>query len=180
VPRLSRAREDLLVDAALRARERAWAPYSRFAVGAALLCDDGSLVEGCNVENVSYGLCICAERTAVAAAVAAGRRRFSAIAIATASTPPSPPCGMCRQVLAEFCSDLPIVCVNPDGERVRTTLQRIFPGNFTAELLRSGQRPAGPPDGPEAARRGPRRKKKGPAPKARATKPGARAARAAP
>lgn len=135
--------EDELVDAALRARGRAWAPYSRFLVGAALLCEDGTVVEGCNVENVSYGLCICAERTAVAAAVASGRRRFAAIAIATGSSPPSPPCGMCRQVLAEFCEDLPIVCVNPEGERSRTTLRAIFPGTFTAELLQSGQAEAG-------------------------------------
>lgn len=157
------------MDAALRARGRAWAPYSRFLVGAALLCEDGTVVEGCNVENVSYGLCICAERTAVAAAVASGRRRFAAIAIATGSSPPSPPCGMCRQVLAEFCDDLPIVCVNPEGERSRTTLRAIFPGTFTAELLQSGQtghagqagqagaprgRPrAGPGRGPRAARK---------------------------
>lgn len=127
------------MEAALRARERAWAPYSRFLVGAALLCEDGSIVEGCNVENVSYGLCLCAERTAVGTAVASGRRRFAAIAIATASSPPSPPCGMCRQVLAEFCPDLPIVCVNTAGERLRTTLREIFPGTFTAELLQSGQ-----------------------------------------
>lgn len=143
-----------MVDVSLQAREKAWAPYSRFLVGAALLCDDGTVVPGCNVENASYGLCVCAERTAVCAAVASGRRRFVGIAVATGSSPPSPPCGMCRQVLAEFCEDLPIVCVNPDGERVRTSLTKIFPGTFTSALLASGQVPL-------AAAPSSRRRKKG-------------------
>jgi cytidine deaminase len=133
---------DDLAARALVARGRAYAPYSRFLVGAALLCDDGAIIEGCNVENASYGLCICAERTAVAAAVAGGRRRFQAIAIATASTPPATPCGMCRQVLAEFTpvdSDLVIVLVNDAGDRVQTTLRALFPGVFDMAQLQSGQ-----------------------------------------
>lgn len=138
--KLPRKLEDTLVEVALAARRRAHAPYSGFDVGAALLCEDGTIIEGCNVENASYGLCICAERTAISTAVAQGRKKFRAIAISTSSSPPSPPCGMCRQVMAEFCDDLPIVCVNPDGERVRTTLKKIFPGTFTPALLRSGQR----------------------------------------
>lgn len=138
--KLSRSAEDALVEIALRARERAYAPYSRFLVGAALRCDDGSVIEGCNVENASYGLCVCAERNAVGSAVAAGRRSFDAIAIATSSAPPSPPCGMCRQVLAEHAKDLAIVLVNTKGDRVRTTLGKLFPGTFTSEQLRSGQR----------------------------------------
>src|SRR5690606_12887090 len=91
-----------LIAQATSAQQRAYAPYSRFHVGAALVCDDGTVVEGCNVENASYGLCICAERTAVAAAVAGGRRHFPTIAIVTSASPPASPCGMCRQVLAEF------------------------------------------------------------------------------
>jgi cytidine deaminase len=138
--RLPRKDEDALVEIALRARERAYAPYSRFLVGAALRCDDGSVIEGCNVENASYGLCVCAERNAVGSAVAAGRRGFTAIAIATSSVPPSPPCGMCRQVLAEHAADLPIVLVNTQGDRVRTTLKKIFPGTFTPAQLASGQK----------------------------------------
>jgi cytidine deaminase len=125
----------------LTARGLAYAPYSRFLVGAALLCDDDTVVLGCNVENVSYGLCICAERTAVAAAVSQGKRGFKAIAVSTASSPPSPPCGMCRQVLAEFAPDLPIVMANTSGERLRATLSEIFPGTFTPALLKSGQAP---------------------------------------
>ena len=136
---LPRKLEATLVDAAVRARARAYAPYSRFKVGAALLCADGTVVTGCNVENASYGLCICAERTAVAAAVAAGHTRFRAIAVATGSAPPSPPCGMCRQVLVEFAPDMPIVLVGKGGARARTTLKRLFPGTFTPALLASGR-----------------------------------------
>ncbi|MFZ9887057.1 MAG: cytidine deaminase [Myxococcota bacterium] len=130
-----------LCAAALRAREHAYAPYSRFRVGAALLCDDGTVVPGCNVENSSYGLCLCAERSAVAGAIAGGRRQFVAIAIATASSPPSPPCGMCRQVLAEFAPDLRVVMTNPGGELVETTARTLLPGGFDTELLQSGQDP---------------------------------------
>jgi cytidine deaminase len=138
--------DDTLLDAlgerALVARQRAYAPYSRFLVGAALLCDDGTVIDGCNVENASYGLCICAERTAVVTAVAQGRRAFQAIAIATASHPPAAPCGMCRQFLAEFLvpgRDLDILLVNDRGERTRTTLRAIFPGVFDHAQLISGQ-----------------------------------------
>ncbi len=138
---------DALAARALAARGRAYAPYSRFLVGAALLCDDDVVVEGCNVENASYGLCICAERTAVAAAVAGGRRRFRAIAIATASTPPATPCGMCRQVLAEFTppdGDIEVLLVNEAGARIRTTLRALFPGIFDMAQLQSGQTPVAP------------------------------------
>jgi cytidine deaminase len=148
--------DDALLDSlerrALAARQRAYAPYSRFLVGAALLCDDGVVVDGCNVENASYGLCICAERTAVAAAVVGGRRRFRAIAIATAATPPATPCGMCRQVLAEFTppdDDLDILLINDAGARVRTTLRALFPGVFDGAQLRTGQTAAAPAEAPE-------------------------------
>lgn len=130
---------EALCDAALQARERAYAPYSSFRVGAALLCDDGSVVTGCNVENASYGLCLCAERTAVGAAVASGQREFRAIAIATASSPPSPPCGMCRQVLAEFSSDMPVALVNPEGERLLLRSSALLPSSFDHTLLTAGQ-----------------------------------------
>lgn len=131
--------KEALCQAALTARERAYAPYSSFRVGAALLCDDGEVALGCNVENASYGLCQCAERTAVGNAVAGGRRSFVAIAIATASSPPSPPCGMCRQVLSEFSEDLPILLVNPAGERAEVSLRAIFPTSFDRSLLSAGQ-----------------------------------------
>lgn len=137
--KLDRSTEDALVDAALRARLRAYAPYSNFLVGAALIADDGTVVDGCNVENASYGLCICAERTAISAAVSQGHLGVRAIAIATGSAPPSPPCGMCRQVLAEFSTDALIILVNPEGGRVRTSLKKIFPGTFTKALLEKGR-----------------------------------------
>lgn len=94
--------EDSLVDAAWQARENAHAPYSDFKVGAALLADDGRVFAGCNVENLSFGLTICAERVAIATAVAAGARRFAEIAIVADTAEPVSPCGACRQVMAEF------------------------------------------------------------------------------
>ena len=95
---------------------------------------------GVNVENASYGLCQCAERTAVGTAVAEGKREIRAVAVVTGSSPPSPPCGMCRQVLAELCAPtLVVVMANPAGDRVVTTLGALFPGTFDAALLRSGQ-----------------------------------------
>ncbi len=136
---------DGLCRAALAAAARAYAPYSRFQVGAALLCDDGTVVSGCNVENASYGLCICAERTAIVAAVAQGRRRFPAIAVATSSSPPSSPCGMCRQFIVEFLApgeDTDVVLVNAAGERIVTTARALLPGGFDKSQLSSGQKGA--------------------------------------
>ncbi|MDP2344704.1 MAG: cytidine deaminase [Deltaproteobacteria bacterium] len=134
--------DDTLISRALAMRARAYAPYSRFTVGCALLCEDGDVVEGCNVENASYGLCICAERTAVVAAVAAGKRRFTRVAVATGSSPPAAPCGMCRQFLVEFLDadkDMDVLLVNDRGEKTATTLRAIFPGVFDKAQLMSGQ-----------------------------------------
>ncbi len=124
-----------LVEAAVEAREHAHAPYSRFAVGAALRVADGTVFLGCNVENASYGATVCAERNAVAAAVVAGCRDFETLVIATGSSPPSPPCGLCRQVLAEFSPDLKIMLVNPRGEAIRARLDKLLPMSFTAEHM---------------------------------------------
>ena len=99
-----------LVEAACRARQRAYAPYSKFLVGAALRTSDGSIYTGANIENASYGLTICAERVAMATAVAAGHKKFDTLAIATAGG--APPCGACRQFAAEFGVDLPILLVD--------------------------------------------------------------------
>ena len=119
-----------LILAAMSVREQAYAPYSKFLVGAALLTADGQIVTGCNVENASYGLTICAERNVVFAAVAKGHRQFQAIALATAGG--ATPCGACRQVLAEFCDDLPILIVDveqPD-RMTETSLAVLLPGRF--------------------------------------------------
>lgn len=119
-----------LIEAAREAIGNAHAPYSGYKVGAALLCSDGTVFTGCNVENASYGLTNCAERTAVHTAVAAGHNRFQAIAIAASGEPPPFPCGACRQVLAEFCScDFPVYIATPEGH-VTMTLGELLPHAF--------------------------------------------------
>ena len=125
---------DQLVAAALDVRSRAYAPYSGYAVGAALLAADGRVFVGCNVENASYGLGVCAERNAVAAAVAAGCRQFAGIAVATASDPPATPCGACRQVLGEF-GDFPVVLAGAGGSRRSTTVGALLPDAFDGATL---------------------------------------------
>ncbi|MBM3259018.1 MAG: cytidine deaminase [Candidatus Sericytochromatia bacterium] len=119
-----------LLDAAREARVHAHAPYSNFPVGAALLLADGRVVRGVNVENRTFGLTLCAERTAVASAVAAGDRGFVAIAISASHASPCPPCGACRQVMAEFAPDLPVVLEGVDGEPVVTHLGILLPMQF--------------------------------------------------
>lgn len=120
---------ETLVAAARRAQPQAYAPYSRYQVGAALEAEDGQIYTGCNMENASFGLTICAERTAVATAVTAGARRFRRIAIVVGSEPPAMPCGACRQVLAEFGLDLPGESVGP-STRVSWNLRDLLPGAF--------------------------------------------------
>ena len=126
-----------LVAAAAAARDHAYAPYSHFQVGAALLLPDGRVCSGCNVENASFGLAVCAERNAVAAAVAAGARRFAALAVVTDLSPPASPCGACRQVLAEF-GDFPVILANVAGDRVVTAVSRLLPDAFDGRSLERG------------------------------------------
>jgi cytidine deaminase len=124
-----------LFDAAEKARLRAHAPYSKFQVGAAILCDDGSIASGCNVENASYGLTVCAERNAIGAMVLAVRKPV-AVAIRVDSREPTPPCGMCRQVLAEFGSAaLPVASQTLSGGEARWTLGELLPHAFTRSFL---------------------------------------------
>lgn len=124
---------DKLIQAAIEAREQAYAPYSHYAVGAALLAENGRFYTGCNVENVSYGLTICAERTAVAKMVSEGVQKIEAIVVCTENA--GSPCGACRQVLAEFAGDVPVWLVDADGNGRETTLYTLLPDHFAPEHL---------------------------------------------
>ena len=125
----------LLIDSAIRARAAAYAPYSEFQVGAALLCESGEIITGCNVENLSFGLTICAERNAIFSAVARGHRAFTAIAIAADTEKPISPCGACRQVMCEF-GDFPILLANLQGEIVMSSVNELLPRGQTGILHR--------------------------------------------
>lgn len=119
-----------LIAAARAVQGRAYAPYSGFAVGAAVRLGDGRIFTGANVENASYGLAVCAERTAVLAAVLAGGRQVVAVAVCTSLWPPAAPCGMCRQTLAEFAHDAEVVLCSPSGPAQRTRLSVLLPHAF--------------------------------------------------
>ncbi len=125
---------DPLLEAASAVQRRAYAPYSRFRVGCALEAEDGRVFVGCNVENASYGLTICAERAAVSAAVAAGAQRFRRAIVVSDADPPAAPCGACRQVLSEFGRDLVVDGVSPAGT-VRWTIAELLPAAFGKEQL---------------------------------------------
>lgn len=132
---------ETLIEVAKTAQQAAYAPYSRFRVGAALAAG-GEVFTGANIENASYGLAVCAERNAIAAAVLRGHRNIEAIAVITDSQPPASPCGMCRQVLAEFCADpaaTVVVAFNPAGERRQWTVAELLPAGFSPAQLASGQ-----------------------------------------
>lgn len=119
-----------LIAAARNVRENAYAKFSGFEVGAALLTEDGEIVTGCNVENSSFGLTMCAERTAAFKAVSEGYRKFVAIAIVSKAEPPARPCGACRQVLYEFNPDLEIACANSNGTVDKFNLKDLLPEGF--------------------------------------------------
>ena len=119
-----------LVAAAARARRHASAPYSKFRVGAALLAEDGRLFSGCNVESASYGLTVCAERTAVFKALSEGARVFRAVAVVTDAEEPTAPCGACRQVLWDQCRDIDVVMQTTGGRRVESRLAALLPYPF--------------------------------------------------
>lgn len=134
---MRRPGDDDLVQAALDARARAYAPYSSYQVGCALVAD-GEVFLGANVENASYGLAICAERNAVARAVLDGKRSIDVVVVATQSSPPAAPCGMCLQTLLEFSPDparVRVILTNPAGERREFTLAALIPHGFVARQL---------------------------------------------
>jgi len=124
-----------LIKAARTAREKAVAPFSGFAVGAAIEAADGSIVTGCNIENATYGLTVCAERVAIFKALSEGHRDFIRVAVVADTTSPTPPCGACRQILWEFGGDLEVVLANLEGETGRYRLSDLLPLPFDRRLL---------------------------------------------
>lgn len=129
--------EDLIKEA-FNAMEFAYVPYSHFKVGAALLTKSGKVFTGCNIENSSYGATVCAERVAIFKAVSSGEKDFDTIVIATNTSEPSPPCGICRQVMSEFSSELKIILVNNKGKIIETNLKELLPLSFTKDNLKNG------------------------------------------
>jgi cytidine deaminase len=124
-----------LIEAALAARNNAHAPFSHFLVGAAIQDENGRIFTGCNVENATYGLTICAERVAVFKAISEGARKFVAVAVAADTEALTPPCGACRQILWEFCGDVELTLVNLHGRTEILRLKDLFPRPFDASFL---------------------------------------------
>jgi cytidine deaminase len=129
--------EQTLLQAARSARLNAHAPFSGFLVGAALVTEDGQVITGCNVENATYGLTVCAERVALFKAVSEGHRRFRCIAVVADTETPTPPCGACRQLLWEFCGDIEVLLGNLTELKARHRLAQLFPFPFDVHFLDS-------------------------------------------
>nr|WP_328588702.1 cytidine deaminase [Litchfieldia alkalitelluris] len=127
---------ETLIQEAKKAREKAYVPYSKFAVGAALLDDAGTVYHGCNIENAAYTMCNCAERTAIFKAVSEGVRKFKAMAVIADTDGPVSPCGACRQVISELLQqDTEIILTNLKGNYMETTAEKLLPGAFSPEDL---------------------------------------------
>ncbi|PWU11765.1 MAG: cytidine deaminase [Verrucomicrobia bacterium] len=126
---------DILVEAAKAARENAHAPFSNFKVGAALRANSGKIFGGCNVENATYGLTVCAERVAIFKALSEGERKFDAIAVSTDTDTLTPPCGACRQLIWEFCGDVPVIMSNLKGKAEVVQMSQLFPKPFDSSSL---------------------------------------------
>jgi cytidine deaminase len=124
-----------LIDRARRARRHARAPYSRFKVGAALEAGDGTIITGCNIENATYGLTLCAERVAIFKAISEGHRRFRRVAVVADTAAPTPPCGACRQILWEFAGNVEVILANLRRETGRFRLKELLPVPFDDRLL---------------------------------------------
>jgi cytidine deaminase len=124
-----------LIERAVRVREHAHAPFSKFKVGAALLDERGATYAGCNIENATYGLTLCAERIAVFKAVSEGARRFTHLAVVADTETLTPPCGACRQIVWEFCGDIQVVLANTQGQSEILQMRDLFPRPFDASFL---------------------------------------------
>jgi cytidine deaminase len=128
--------KDKLIKAAIRAKDNAYAPYSKFHVGAALLTSDDEIILGANVENASYSLTMCAERLAVFKGIFEGKKSFKAVAIAGNTDEPLPPCGACRQVLAELCGlELQVIMISKTGETKELKMKELLPYSFESKQL---------------------------------------------
>ncbi|MBD7935814.1 cytidine deaminase [Cytobacillus stercorigallinarum] len=127
---------DQLIEEAKIARDRAYVPYSKFKVGAALLAVDGTVFHGCNIENAAYSMCNCAERTALFKAYSDGVTEFKMLAVVADTDRPVSPCGACRQVISELCSkEMPVVLTNLNGDTQQLTVEQLLPGAFSSEDL---------------------------------------------
>ncbi|PFM66819.1 cytidine deaminase [Bacillus cereus] len=125
------------IEEANKMLSKAYIPYSKFPVGAALVTKEGKIYTGCNIENASYGLCNCAERTAIFKAVSEGERNFSYLVITGETDGPISPCGACRQVIAEFCDPkMPVLLTNVKGDEKEVTVEQLLPGAFSIEDLK--------------------------------------------
>ncbi|MFF2857368.1 MULTISPECIES: cytidine deaminase [unclassified Peribacillus] len=125
-----------LIEEAKKARDKAYVPYSKFKVGAALLTSDGKVYHGCNIENAAYSMCNCAERTALFSAYAHNDKKFTKLAVVADTDGPVSPCGACRQVISELCEkDMPVVLTNLHGDIKELTVQELLPGAFSPEDL---------------------------------------------
>jgi cytidine deaminase len=127
--------QEVLITAAKQARENAHAPYSNFRVGAAVRASSGRIFGGCNIENATYGLTVCAERVAIFKALSEGERNFDAIAVVTDGERLTPPCGACRQIIWEFCGDVPVILANLGGQSETTSMRELFPKPFDSSNL---------------------------------------------
>ncbi len=127
---------EMLIEEAKKARVKAYTPYSKFQVGAALLAEDGTIYHGCNIENAAYSATNCGERTALFSAMAQGQTKFVKLAVVADTARPVPPCGVCRQVISELCPDeMEVILSNLQGDSKIVTAQELLPGAFTAEDL---------------------------------------------
>jgi cytidine deaminase len=125
-----------LVEAAADVRTRAYAPYSNFKVGAAVETENGDIYTGCNVESASYGLAVCAERVAIWKGISRGVTKFGRIAVVVDTEEPTPPCGTCRQIIWEFCGDVPVILANLQGKKETVMMSELLPRAFDSKFLK--------------------------------------------